>query len=120
MVELEKKAATFANALAVKHGLKAVLSWHEGFSANENDTSCVQAIREACKIEGIKVQDKKEPFTWGEDFGLFTANYKGAMFGIGAGEKCPALHNPDYDFPDELIDPAIRVFYQTILQFIDV
>ena len=35
----------------------------------------------------------------GEDFGLFTARHTGCMFGLGSGERQPALHNPDYDFP---------------------
>jgi metal-dependent amidase/aminoacylase/carboxypeptidase family protein len=55
------------------------------------------------------------PFKWGEDFGLFTQKYKGAMFGLGAGMKTPALHNPDYDFPDEITTTGIQQFY-TILK----
>jgi hypothetical protein len=45
------------------------------------------------------------PFTW-EDFGLFY-QYPGAMFGLGS--RNSALHNPDYDFPDDII----RRFYFT-------
>jgi hypothetical protein len=41
------------------------------------------------------------------------------MFGIGAGEKQPALHNPDYDFPDILIEPASNLFEQLIRDFLD-
>jgi metal-dependent amidase/aminoacylase/carboxypeptidase family protein len=37
----------------------------------------------------------------GEDFGLFTQHYPGAMFGLGSGTD--SLHNPDYDFPDDII-----------------
>jgi metal-dependent amidase/aminoacylase/carboxypeptidase family protein len=37
----------------------------------------------------------------GEDFGLFTQHYPGAM-GWDQ-EQTPALHNPDYDFPDDII-----------------
>jgi metal-dependent amidase/aminoacylase/carboxypeptidase family protein len=52
------------------------------------------------------------PFKWGEDFGLFTQNFKGAFFGLGAGKDQPALHNPDYDFPDELIPTGAQLFYE--------
>ena len=52
----------------------------------------------------------EQPFDFGEDFGLFTENYKGAMFGIGSGEDCPALHTIDYDFPDELIEIGSALF----------
>ena len=46
-----------------------------------------------------------------KDFGHFLANYPGALFGLGSGTDQPALHNPDYDFPDELIETGIRIFY---------
>ena len=32
------------------------------------------------------------------------------MFGLGSGENQPALHNPDYDFPDALIPKGIAIF----------
>jgi metal-dependent amidase/aminoacylase/carboxypeptidase family protein len=33
---------------------------------------------------------------------------------IGAGESHPGLHNPDYDFPDGLIEIGARVFMRTL------
>ena len=36
------------------------------------------------------------------------------MFYFGAGEDSPQLHNPDYDFPDALIEPATRIFLRTV------
>ena len=41
------------------------------------------------------------------------------MFGIGSGENCPALHNPDYDFPDELIDNASDIFFAIQKEILD-
>ena len=32
------------------------------------------------------------------------------MFWLGAGEDMPQLHNPDYDFPDEIIPVGSAVF----------
>jgi metal-dependent amidase/aminoacylase/carboxypeptidase family protein len=51
-------------------------------------------------------------FRWGEDFGLFTQQIPGAMFGLGAGNTCPPLHSDDYQFPDELIETGSKMFYQ--------
>jgi metal-dependent amidase/aminoacylase/carboxypeptidase family protein len=34
------------------------------------------------------------------------------MFGIGSGEHTPALHNPDYDFPDAIIPTGVNLFYE--------
>ena len=36
------------------------------------------------------------------------------MFGLGACENVPSLHNPDYDFPNELIPIGAKMFYQII------
>ena len=53
----------------------------------------------------------ENPFRWSEDFGHFISRYKGAMFGIGSGEDHPQLHNPDYDFPEEIIPAGINMFF---------
>jgi metal-dependent amidase/aminoacylase/carboxypeptidase family protein len=49
-----------------------------------------------------------------EDFGNLGAKAPAAMFFLGAGERHPSLHNPDYDFPDELIAIGARVFMRTM------
>ena len=36
------------------------------------------------------------------------------MFGIGSGVDCPPLHDPSYDFPDDIIHPAINMFIALI------
>jgi metal-dependent amidase/aminoacylase/carboxypeptidase family protein len=54
---------------------------------------------------------EKDNFYLGEDFGLFTQHYPGAMFGLGSGTDSPALHNPDYDFPDDIITTEYLFFH---------
>ena len=54
------------------------------------------------------------PFRWSEDFGRFTAVAEGALFGLGAGEKTIDLHDPDYDFPDELIESGSAIFQRIV------
>lgn len=96
--------------ISKKHKLKPEIEWTQFFAANQNDAEMVAIIREAAKQNEFEFVEKEEPFRWGEDFGLFTEKFKGAMFGIGAGEKSPALHNPDYDFPDEIIPTGVKIF----------
>jgi metal-dependent amidase/aminoacylase/carboxypeptidase family protein len=38
------------------------------------------------------------------DSGIFTSRFPCCMFGLGAGEDTPALHSPDYDFPDAIVE----------------
>jgi metal-dependent amidase/aminoacylase/carboxypeptidase family protein len=36
------------------------------------------------------------------------------MLFLGAGDLHPTLHNPDYDFPDELIPIGARIFARVV------
>ena len=96
---------------SVTPGLKQEIQWLESFSANENDPAAVHEIQKAAHINHLSYIEMDVPFSWGEDFGLFTQQYKGAMFGLGAGENCPPLHSPQYDFPDEIIESGAQMFY---------
>lgn len=87
------------------------LQWLEPFAANENQAEAVQHIRTAAIQNRFPYQEISHPFPWGEDFGLFTQQFPGAMFGIGAGVNTPALHTPAYDFPNEIIATGARMFY---------
>jgi metal-dependent amidase/aminoacylase/carboxypeptidase family protein len=49
-----------------------------------------------------------------EDFGRFGQQAPAAMFFLGAGENRPDPHNPDYDFPDELIAVGASVVMRTL------
>jgi len=49
-----------------------------------------------------------------EDFGRYGDQAKAAMMLLGAGEHSPALHNPDYDFPDQIIETGARIFIQCL------
>ena len=80
------------------------------FQANKNHDSAVDLVERAIEKTGSPSQYRPYPFKWGEDFGLFTQHYPGALIGIGSGEDCPALHNPDYDFPDTLIEKGATLF----------
>jgi len=113
--ELEK----LAERIGKEYGLQTQISWTEQFEANENHPDVISQIRNAAKALDLPTQQLAYPMKWGEDFGLFTRQFKGAMFGIGSGETHPALHNPDYDFPDVLIEPASNLFEQIIHDFLD-
>jgi len=98
--------------LAKEDDLVSSIEWLEPFAANENNPEVVNQIKIAAKKLEFEYIDKEFPFDWGEDFGLFTQNYKGAMFGLGAGENTPSLHDANYDFPDELIEKGEKMFYE--------
>jgi len=110
------KALTELTALAKtgaqEHNLSICFERIEEFKANTNNGHAVAYLQTVLEEEKLSVIERKEPYKWGEDFGLFTQHYPGAMFGIGAGESCPSLHNPDYDFPDAITPIAANLFYK--------
>lgn len=91
--------------------LQHEMEWLEPFSANENDSQSVGMIKNAALRNNLPYIELQTPFSWGEDFGLFMQQYKGAIFGLGSGENCAPLHSPQYDFPDEVIETGATLFY---------
>lgn len=108
---LKERVIEVAEKCCAENNIKLKTKCIESFWANVSDPKAVEIIREAADKNNLEWENTSHPFKWGEDFGLFTKKFKGAMFGIGAGVDSPALHNPDYDFPDEIINDAASIFY---------
>ena len=95
-----------------KYKLEFSSKWFETFNANNNNGIAYTEIKTAAKKQKFEILDLEKPFEFGEDFGLFTKKYKGAMFGIGSGINQPPLHSSTFDFPDELLEIGSTMFYQ--------
>uniref|UniRef100_UPI004049B3E7 amidohydrolase n=1 Tax=Flavobacterium sp. TaxID=239 RepID=UPI004049B3E7 len=119
MQKTESEIEQIASVIAKKYNLKPTIHWTEKFQANENNIEAVNYIRKSASNLELNIFEKELPFTFGEDFGLITQHFKGAMFGLGSGENTPSLHNPDYDFPDEIIKTGTSLFYQITKEILD-
>lgn len=108
--QFEEECEVEAGRIAGEHQLKVEIGWTQSFFANQNDKTLVDAVKRTAGHNSLELIERKIPFKWGEDFGIFTEKFSGAMFGLGAGENTPALHNPDYNFPDELIRTGLTMF----------
>jgi amidohydrolase len=101
-----------------KHGLTHRTEYHEIFVASVNEPEAVEHLRRALDEEGVRHSEESLPMRASEDFGLFGRAAKSAMFFLGAGERHPSLHNPDYDFPDDLIPIGARVFARVAINLL--
>ncbi len=110
MAELSRNLISRIKTRAKAHGLRCQTQWLQVFRTTRNDKKASAILESAVRRQGMDYLTPEFPFRWGEDFGLFTQRFRGALFGLGAGEKHPALHNPDYDFPDGLIGKGVRIF----------
>ena len=75
-------------------------------------------LETAIVSEGLTPVRGYLPMRASEDFGRFGHISNAAMFLLGAGTDMPALHNPDYDFPDELIKTGANVFIRALQQLV--
>ncbi|MFC2100394.1 amidohydrolase [Bacteroidota bacterium] len=114
MQTIAQQAETIILTSAKKFGLKYNLNWTEQFDATINHPDAVKTVVESASKLKNNVSTSQIPFKWSEDFGAFLKSYKGALFGLGAGKNTTELHNPDYDFPDGLIEKGIMIFYEIL------
>ncbi|PTE07907.1 amidohydrolase [Mesorhizobium helmanticense] len=113
MAELVAAAEALAAKIAGEHHLSVRCDYHEIFVASVNAPDAVEHLNRALDEEGVPRTEDSLPMRASEDFGVFGHSAASAMFFLGAGERYPALHNPDYDFPDDLIPIGSRVFMRT-------
>ena len=113
MAGLCAAAEALVERIAGEHGLAFAIDYHEIFVASMNAPSAVEHLRAALDQEGVAHSEEALPMRASEDFGIFGRSAPSAMFFLGAGDRHPALHNPDYDFPDDLIPIGARIFMRT-------
>jgi amidohydrolase len=104
---LREKASLIGSAF----GLRMEFSRHDPFPATVNHKEGVRILERGFAHLGSSRYDLEEGFPWSEDFGEFLLRVPGAFFALGAGEDCPPLHSVEYDFPDQLLQPAALSLY---------
>ncbi len=119
MADLVESAEALVAECAVDAGLEYRIDYHDVFRHCENDPEAVELLTRAMADEGLSPVEAGQPMRASEDFGRFVDHAKAAMFLLGAGESCPNLHNPDYDFPDELIPIGARIFLRAVDQLLN-
>lgn len=118
MQQLTEDAETLCQKTASEYGLTLEIDYDDIFNACQNDDGLIAQYRQSARELGYRVLNLVEPLRFSEDFGEYATAQNGstasAMFFLGAGPDHPALHNPDYDFPDALIRSGASMFYATI------
>jgi amidohydrolase len=112
MAALVAQAETLVEEAARAQGLSAEIAWHDIFAHCENHPEATRRIAAALDALGLPHDGRGLPMRPSEDFGQFGHAACAAMLFLGAGVDHPALHNPDYDFPDDLIPLGARIFHR--------
>lgn len=111
---LKEKCIRLAEQTAQVYDLAVDYEWVEYFPSTVNNSEANQTVTSAAEKQNYTTHPKEHPFSWSEDFGYFTNEIKGAMFGLGAGESHPTLHAENYDFPDDVISTGVSMFIEII------
>lgn len=110
MESLETAARNIATSVADQYGLGVAFEIHDHFAASVNDADAYNVATRAMEAIGVPYGQESVPMRASEDFGVFGWRAKAAMLLLGSGEDHAALHNPDYDFHDDLIPIGSAIF----------
>jgi len=105
-----RKIEKSAYEISEKQGLKLEVSYHDKFPATVNSDIANKMVIKAAGELGLNVVYAKDPTRGSDDFSFFTAKSQGSFFDIGNGEGRADIHQPEYQFPDEILIPAINIF----------
>jgi len=107
---MQDEAITLAQSRANEKGL--VLEWevHDDFAASINHPEATAIAQDAMTSLNIPFGEDGVPMRASEDFGVFGWDAPSAMLCLGPGVDHPALHQPDYDFSDDLIPIGAAIF----------
>ncbi len=110
MASLANDARRVAINAADAAGLTVEFDVFDDFAGSINDPDATEVATRALESLGIPYGDLGLPMRASEDFGVFGWDAKAAMLCLGPGEDYAALHNPDYDFPDDLLPTGVSIF----------
>lgn len=113
---LASQIIEMCRAKAKDHLFDFNFTMHEAFAATNSDDRCVNIIEKSAQNLDLQLDHLAEPFRWSEDFGRFGSICPIGFFGLGSGLEQPALHNPEYDFPDDILETGMCLFWEIIRQ----
>lgn len=116
MEMLVEQTKSIIHSISNDDGLEVDIKYRDIYPAMQNNPVLMAVVKNAVKKAGLETTILDEPFPWAEDFAFFSQKYKSAIFGLGAGIDSPKLHNPDYNFPDDIIAHGIKAFTEIYLE----
>lgn len=114
LAALQSDIVRLAQEFGERDGLTVSFDVVEDFYANVNDPDVTERVRSAAEACGFQVLTPEVGMRAGEDFGLFGERFPCCMVLLGAGDEHHPIHNPEYDFPDELIETGVRLFDRVV------
>ena len=116
---LEQGVRRIATGIAASFGASADVLFERAYPATVNDADAVALARRAAEaVAGAaRVEELDRPTMGGEDFAFMLEKKQGAylMLGTGRTDADPQLHNPRFDFNDEML-PVGASYWATLAE----
>jgi len=117
--ELERRIRLIAEGQAASYGMRAEVDYERGYPPMINPRPETDYVRGfARRFAGAeKVSDLAQPFMGSEDFAYFLEDRPGCYFLLGSArtDHDPALHNPKFDFNDDIL-PVGAAFWTELAE----
>ncbi len=115
--EIEKQMRVIAEGTASTYNVAAEVIYTREFVPLLNDPASADEALAAARtvVDQDHVATAREPMTASEDFARFLTRVPGCFVFLGNGEQSAPLHNPSYDFNDEILLHGAR-FHAAIVR----
>jgi len=123
-VLLRERICKLVELQARSFKVRAQIDWQDGYAVLVNASAPTRlAAQVAGELFGPdRVHTEAPPLTASEDFAFMLEQVPGCYFLVGNGGPGSAgacmVHNPGYDFNDELIEPGARMWLALVQKFL--
>ncbi|MCQ9422870.1 M20 family metallopeptidase [Pseudomonas sp. LJDD11] len=118
--KVQQLIGEFVEQLPAAFGVHGALSYNVGYPVTENHPAEAQIVCQAAQsaLGESNVQFGCNPSMASEDFAFMLQACPGAYIWMGVDGQQPsaALHNPYYDFNDQVIEPGVAVWTALVEQ----
>lgn len=121
--QIETELRRLGEQLGAAHGAKVGFSYERHYPPTVNDPAQAQfVIQVATELLGAdQVEPSPQPSMGAEDFAFMLQKKAGAYIFLGNGGTAGGcmLHNPNYDFNDEIIPIGVGFWARLVKRFLD-
>ena len=116
---IETEMRRVAQGVAMASGLTATVDYRRNYPATINDAEAASEALKAAATVGTALT-APDPALTAEDFAFMLQACKGAYIWLGQGrpEGSPPLHNPHYDFNDDVLGIGIGLHVALVRQWL--
>jgi hippurate hydrolase len=115
---LKRRMEEISEGIAQAYGAKARFNYIEGYPATVNNAGGIAAAAAAAAdvVGAEKVNTNMTPMMASEDFAFMLEKKPGSyiMIGNGAGTGSCMVHNPSYDFNDDILTTGVRYWTRLV------